>query len=209
MALYRDLDEMMHERGLSVDHTTLYRWVMHYAKELKKRAAWYGRTHGRSWFVDETYIKVKGKWRYLYRAINACGDTIDFYLSPRRDTKSARRFLAKALKVNKDWVPSKINTDQNPAYIQAIKSLKRSHEDYTDIKHRHIKYHNNRIESDHGKLKRLIKPMLGFKSMKSARATIAGFEVMRMFKKGQFDFWLEIKRKTEAAFVNELFEVYA
>ena len=111
--------------------------------------------------------------------------------------------------MNKDWVPSTINTDQNPAYIQSIKSLKQSHEDYTDIKHRRIKYHNNRIESDHGKLKRLIKPMLGFKSMKSARAIIAGFEVMCMFKNGQFNFWLKMKRKTEAEFIKELFEVYA
>ena len=144
----------MRERGLSVDHTTLYRWVMHYAKELKKRAAWYGRTHGRSWFVDETYIKVKGKWRYLYRVINGYGDTIDFYLSHRRNSKSARRFLAKALKVNKDWVPLTINTDQNPAYIQVVKSLKRSHDGYTDIKHRRIKYHNNRIRCEPWRAKR-------------------------------------------------------
>ena len=104
---YRDLEEMMEECGVSVDHTTIYRWVIKYSHELKKRARWYCRDHGFSWKVDETYIKVKGKWKYLYRAINKEGDTIDFYLSHTRNSAAAKRFLSKALKLDKYWIPSK------------------------------------------------------------------------------------------------------
>ena len=204
---YRDLEEMMKERSVVVDHTTLYRWVIKYAHELKKRSSWYARNHGFSWRVDETYVKVKGQWKYLYRAIDKHGDTIDFYLSHTRHTKAAKRFLSKALKVNKHWVPSKINTDQNPTYNQAIAELKVENEAYAHIFHRKVKYLNNRIESDHGKLKRLIKPMLGFKTMKSAYSTITGYEYMRMFKKGQFDFWMKFKNMTEAQFIGNFFDV--
>jgi len=206
---YRDLEEMMGERGISLSHTTIYRWVMKYSHELKKRARWYARDRGFSWRVDETYVKVKGKWKYLYRAIDKNGDTIDFYLSHTRNTGAAKRFLSKALKLNKHWVPSKINTDKNPAYNQAIAELKAENEAYAHIEHRKVKYLNNRVESDHGKLKRLIKPMLGFKTMKSANATIMVYEFMRMFKKGQFDFWMECKSMNEVQFFNSLFDVYA
>ena len=164
---------------------------------------------GFSWRVDESYVTVKGKWKYLYPAMDKDGDTIDFYLSHTRNTGATKRFLSKALKLNKDWVPSKINTDKNPAYNQAIAELKAENEDYAHIEHRKVKYLNNRVESDHGKLKRLIKPMLGFKTMKSANATITGYEFMRMFKKGQFDFWMECKSMNEVQFFNSLFEVYA
>ena len=97
---YRDLEEMMGERGVSVVHSTIYRWVIKYSHELKKRARWYCRDHGLSWRVDETYVKVKGKWKYLYRTITKDGDTIDFYLSHTRNTSAAKRFLNKALKIN-------------------------------------------------------------------------------------------------------------
>jgi transposase-like protein len=206
---YRDLEEMMEERGVSVDHTTIYRWVMKYAHELRKRSKWYCRNHSTSLRVDETYIKVKGQWKYLYRAIDKHGDTIDFYLSHTRNTKAAKRFLSKTLKTSKYWITAKINTDQNPAYNQAIAELKAENQSYAHIEHRKVKYLNNRLESDHGKLKRLIKPMLGFKSMKSANSSITGYEVMRMFKKGQFDSWMNAKAVNEAQFINELFEVYA
>jgi transposase-like protein len=206
---YRDLSEMMQERGLNVSHTTIYRWVMKYSRELRCRSQWYSRSHGASWQVDETYVKVKGKWKYLYRAITKSGDTVDFYLSHTRNSKAAKRFLSKALKVNKDWMPTVINTDKNSAYNQAIVDLNQSQSDYAQITHRKVKYLNNLIESDHGKLKRLIKPMLGFKTMKSANSMITGYEIMRMFKKGQFDFWLKMKSKNEAQFINELFGLYA
>ena len=208
---YRDLEEMMLERGITVDHSTLYRWVQEYAPEIEKRLRWYWKpTMGASWRVDETYVKVKGKWAYLYRALDKQGRTIDFYLSATRNTQAAKRFLGKALKSIKSWAhPQTINTDKAPAYGAALTQLKEEGRCSPDIVHRQVKYLNNRIESDHGKLKRLIKPTLGFKSMKTAYATLKGFEVMRMFKKGQFDAWLPEKTVLdEARLVYRNFGVY-
>lgn len=134
-------------------------------------------------------VKVKGQWVYLYRAIDEYGETIDFYLSSTRSTNAARRFQAKALKSIPAHSPPATNTDKNPTYSKAISALKREGKCSNDLKHRQAKYLNNIIEEDHGKLKRLIKPTLGFKSMKTAYATMKGFEVMRMFKKGKFHLW--------------------
>ena len=188
---YRDLEEMMLERGVEVDHTTLYRWIQQYAPEIEKRLRWHYRPClGESWRVDETYVKVKGKWKYLYRAITKRGKTLDFYLSSTRNAKAAKRFLGKILRRMKEYEkPVTINTDQAPSYVQAIRELKEEGLLNNHVFHRKVKYLNNIIEADHGKLKRLIKPTLGFKSMKTAFATIKGFEIMRMFKKGQLDMW--------------------
>ena len=188
---YRDLGEMLLERGVEVDHSTIYRWVQYYAPRLLDKLKWYWKpTLGYSWRVDETYIKVKGKWTYLYRALDKGGNTIDFYLSPTRNMNAARRFLGKALRSIPEYAhPKSINTDKNPTYASAIESLKAQGKISDNLKHRQVKYLNNLLESDHGKLKRLIKPTLGFKSMKTAYATIKGFELMRMFKKGQFKLW--------------------
>ncbi len=117
---YRDLEEMMGERGVAVDHTTLYRWVQRYAPELEKRTLWYQNRISFSWRVDETYIRVKSRWKYLYRAIDKEGKTLDFFLSDRRNAKAAKRFLAKTLRRSRDWKPRVINTDKNPAYGEAI-----------------------------------------------------------------------------------------
>lgn len=208
---YRDLEEMMLERGIEVDHTTLYRWVQHYAPELEKRLRWYWKpTLGYSWRVDETYIKVKGKWKYLYRAVDKYGATIDFYLSSTRNTKAAKRFLGKALKNLKSWeLPASINTDKAASYGAAISELKKEGKCPPDLIHRQVKYLNNIVESDHGKLKSLIKPTLGFKSMKTAYATIKGFEVMRIFKKGKFNGWMREKNVLgEVRLINENFGIY-
>lgn len=188
---YRDLEEMLMERGVEVDHSTIYRWVQYYAPKILDKLKWYWKPKlGESWRVDETYIKVKGKWTYLYRALDKSGNTIDFYLSSKRDTHAAKRFLSKALKsIPKYLHPMSINTDKNPTYGKAIKELKSEGQCPPDLEHRQVKYLNNIIESDHGKLKRIINPTLGFKSMRTASATIKGFEVMRMFKKGRFDLW--------------------
>jgi transposase-like protein len=188
---YRDLEEMLLERGVEVDHSTIYRWVQYYAPKILDKLKWYWKRQlGLSWRVDETYIKVKGKGVYLYRAIDKFGNTIDFYLSSTRNTSAAKRFLGKALKSVPNYChPLSINTDKNAAYIGAIKQLKKEGKCHQNLEHRQIKYLNNRLESDHGKLKRLIKPTLGFKSMKTAYATIKRFEVMRMFKKGRFEMW--------------------
>jgi IS6 family transposase len=130
------------------------------------------------------------QWKYLYRALDSQGNTIDFYLSSTRNTQAAKRFLSKALRRFKDWEkPRSINTDKAPAYTTAIKELKEAGICPPDVEHKQVKHLNNIIEADHGKLKRLIKPSLGFKSMKTAYATIKGFELMRMFKKGQLKPW--------------------
>ncbi len=188
---YRELEEMMLERGFEVDHTTIYRWVQRYAPEMEKRLRYFWKpTRGLSWRADETYIKVKGQWKYLYRAVDKRGHTIDFYLSHRRSLRAAKTFLAKALNGFKDWErPATINTDKAPAYEGALKDLKLQGKCCPRLHHRQVKYLNNTVEADHGKLKRLIKPTLGFKSMKTAYATIKGFEVMRMFRKGQLNPW--------------------
>ncbi len=185
---YRELEEMMKERGVDVDHSTIYRWVQRYAPEIEKRLRPYWRRAGfrQSWRVDETYIKVKGKWTYFYRAVDSEGNTIDYYLSHTRNAKAAKRFLGKALGGFKEWEkPRVINTDKAAAYGPAITELKNAGKCPTDTEHRQVKYLNNIVEADHGKLKRLIKPTLGFKSMKTAYATIKGFEVMQALKNKQ------------------------
>ena len=145
---------------------------------------------GYSWQVDETYVKIRRKWAYLYRVIDNCGHTIDLYLSPIRNAQAAKRFLGKALKSIKSWLyPSTINTDKASAYSAAITELKAEGKCPPDILHRQVKYLNNMIEADYGKIKPLINPVRGFKSMKMAYATIKGFELMRMFKKGQMEAW--------------------
>ena len=113
---YRDLEEMMAERGVGVDYSTLYRWVQCYAPELEKRVRWYQGYRSPSWRVDETYVRVGGKWKYLFRAVDKQGRLIDFMLSDRRNTKAARRFLAKALKVMRNWPPVSITTDELGSY---------------------------------------------------------------------------------------------
>jgi len=209
---YRDLEEMMVERGVEVDHSTLFRWVQQYAPEIEKRMRWYnGSGLGESWQVDETYVKVKGKWKYLYRAITKSGKTLDFYLSHTRNAKAAKRFLGKILRKMKEYEkPATINTDKAPSYDRAIRELKEEGLLNDKVFHRKVKYLNNRIEADHGKLKRLIKPTLGFKSMKTAYATIKGFEVMRMFKKGQFDIWThDLGLKGEIRLIERQFDIYS
>jgi transposase-like protein len=184
---YRDLEQMMAERGVPVDHTTIYRWVQAYAPELEKRLRWqWRRPHSLKRRVDETYIKVRGAWAYLYRALDKQGNTIDFYLSPTRNTKAAKRFLGRALKgLRVGDQPSSINTDKAPTYAAAIAALKVEGKCPQDVRHRQVKYLNNIIESDHGKLKQLIRPVRGFKSIRTAAATIKGFEVMRARRLGQ------------------------
>ena len=125
---YRDLEEMMAERGVAVDHVTLCRWVQRYAPELEKRVRWYQGYRSSSWRVDETYVRVGGKWKYLFRAVDKHGRLIDFMLSDRRNTKAARRFLAKALKVMRNWPPVSITTDKLGSYPDALRRLQRDGE---------------------------------------------------------------------------------
>ena len=174
----------------------------------RKRLRWqWRRPQSTSWRVDETYVKVRGKWTYLYRAVDKEGNTIDFCLSPTRNAKAAKRFLGKALNGWKAWEkPKVINTDKAPTYAIAISELKAAGKCPQDTVHQQVKYLNNVIEADHGKLKQLIRPVRGFKTLKTAYATIMGFEVMRALRKGQaalFNFTQDIRgeaRLVERAF---------
>jgi IS6 family transposase len=181
---YRDLAEMMQERGVDVDPSTLFRWVQRYAPEIEKRIRQYQGSRSGSWRVDETYVRVGGQWKYLFRAVDKHGQLIDFMLSSRRDTGAAYRFLRKALKTMSDWPPSSITTDKLASYPKAIRRLQSEGMLSRDVEHRTSKYLNNIIEADHGALKRLTRPTRGFQRMKTASATLKGFEVMRMIRRG-------------------------
>jgi transposase-like protein len=178
---YRQLEEMMGERGVAVDHSTLNRWVIKYAPEFEKQFRCRRRPVGGSWRLDETYVKIKGKWAYLYRAVDKEGHTIDFLLTPQRDRASAEAFLHKAIRTQ--GLPEKITIDRSGSNTAAIKRYNKAHK--TAIIIRHSKYLNNLIEQDQRAVKRLTRPMLGFKSFWAARCTIAGLEVMHAIRKGQ------------------------
>ncbi len=182
---YRDLEEMMAERGLGVDHTTIYRWVQSYAPELEKRCRPHLNMTNDSWRVDETYIKVKGKWMYLYRAVDSAGNTLEFRLSQTRDTQAAKRFFSKALGACHTTTPRVINVDKNPAYPKALDELKREGTLPQSCALRPVKYLNNLIEQDHRFIKRRVKPGLGFYSFQTAWRTLRGYETMHMIRKGQ------------------------
>ncbi len=205
---YRDLTEMMQERGVEVDPSTIMRRVHRYAPELEKRVRAYQGYGSTSWRVDETYVKVGGRWKYLFRAVDKHGQLIDFMLSERRNTCAAHRFLSKAVTTMRNWPPTSITTDKLPSYPQAIERLKHDGQLSEDTRHRTSKYLNNIIEADHGALKRVIRPTRGFQTMKTATATIKGFEIMRMIRRGHC---LTCKPgvRNEIQFVNRLFQVAA
>jgi transposase, IS6 family len=182
---YRDLERMLADRGVHVDHTTLFRWIQSYAPELNKRIRPHLRTTNGSWRVDETYIRVKGEWVYLYRAVDATGQTIDFLLSAKRDAAAARQFFRKALKQPHTVNPRTITVDKNAAYPIAIKLMKRDEKLWRFAKLRQVKFLNNIVEQDHRRIKRLVRPGLGFKSFDTAARTISGYEIMAMVRKGQ------------------------
>ena len=179
--IYRDIEELMHVRGFSVDHSTINRWVLHYSPQLEAAFRRKKKRVGNRWRMDESYIKVKGQWTYYYRAVDKQGQTIDFLLTARRDTKAALRFLKKAIAQN--GKPSLVNIDQSGANTAGLKQVNRDNK--TRIKIRQCKYLNNIIEQDHRRIKRLTRSMLGFKNFYAAQRTLAGIEVMAMIKKGQ------------------------
>ncbi|VFU16647.1 IS6 family transposase [Methylocella tundrae] len=178
---YRQLEEMMEERGVEVDHSTLNRWVVKYAPLLDQQSRARKRSVGSSWRLDETYVKVKGSWKYLYRAVDNAGATVDFLLTAKRDRNAALRFLRKA--IGHHGVPKKITIDKSGANTAAIESSNAEHE--ADIEIRRIKYLNNIVEQDHRAVKRVVRPMMGFKSFRSAAPTLAGVELLHMIRKGQ------------------------
>jgi transposase-like protein len=181
---YRDLAEMVEESGVAVDPSTIFRWVQRYAPEIEKRVCQYQGFRSGSWRVDDTYVRVGGRWKYLFRAVDKFGQLIASMLAERRDTGAAYRFLRKALKMMSDHPPRSITTDRLASYPKAIRRLQSEGLLPKDVEHRTSKYLNNIIEADHGALKRLIRPTRGFQRMKTASATTGGFEVLHMIRRG-------------------------
>jgi putative transposase len=179
----RNLEEMMAERGVAVDHATVHRWS---GKILPVLAAVFRRRKrpvGSSWRVDETSIRVSGQWKYLYRAVDKLGQTVDFVLTARRDLAAARRFFERAIDLHD--APEKITIDKSGANTAAVHSLVA--DSGLSIELRQSKYLNNLVEQDHRAIKRRVRPMLGFKDFHSAGRLIAGIETMHMILKGQLD----------------------
>jgi IS6 family transposase len=176
---------MMQERGVEVDHSTINRWVLKYTPELDKRIRPYLKQTNGSWRVDETYIKIKGMWKYLYRAVDSEGNTLDFMLSAKRDSKAAERFFRKVLKAGRTQAPQVINVDKNAAYPVAIDALKAEETIAGETELRQNKYLNNIVEQDYRHIKRIVRPMMGLKTFNSARRTLRGIEAMNMIRKGQ------------------------
>ena len=188
----RQLEEMMAERGVEVDHTTVHRWAIKMLPVLALMLRRRKRAVGLSWRMDETYVLVGGQWKYLYRAVDKAGQTIDFLLRAHRDYAAARHFFERAIDLH--GVPEKITIDKSGANTAAIVGIRT--DSGADIEMRQSKYLNNLIEQDHRAVKRIVRPRLGFKTFRCARAVIAGIETMHMIKKNQLG---ELKERASSA----------
>jgi len=176
---------------------------------LEKRCRPHLHSTNDSWRVDETYIEVKGEWKYLYRAVDSKGNTLDFLLTAHRDSQAAKRFLRKALKAVHNQEPRVINVDKNAAYPKAIDELKEKKELSESVELRQNKYLNNRVEQDHRFIKRLVKPGMGFGSFNTARRTLKGYEIMNMLRKGQVKKVEKGAVRERVKFIAEIFGVAA
>jgi transposase-like protein len=177
---YRDVEELLAERGIEVDHVTVYRWVQRFTPLLADAARFTRHSPGDRWFVDETYVKVDGVWRYVYRAVDQHGQVIDVLLSARRDAAAARRFFTRALRTLK-VIPSEVVTDAAPVYPGVLDEL------IPSAWHHVEQYANNRIEADHSQLKRRLRPMRGLQTDRTAQVVIAGHALVQNLRRGQYD----------------------
>jgi transposase-like protein len=176
---------MMCERGLSVDHTTVWRWVQRYAPEINKRIRPHLKLTGASYRVDETYIKVGKQCKYLYRAVDREGNTIEFMLSAKRDVSAAKRFFKKMMRADHRRLPFMISVDKNGVYPEAFTTSQKEKVLPHDCKLRRVKYLNNIIEQDHRFIKKRVRACLGYRSFDTAERTIQGVEAVNMMRKGQ------------------------
>ena len=196
----RHLEEMMAERGIAVDHSTVHRWAIKLLPALEKAFRRCKRAVGKSWRMDETYVKVRGEWKYLYRAVDREGNTVDFLLRARRNKAAAQRYFEKSIQQN--GVPETVTIDKSGANLAALHAVNAERD--TPIKIRQVKYLNNVVEQDHRAIKRIIRPMLGFKDFRCARVILSGIEIMHMISKGQMKHTGKIKPSSACQFYSLL-----
>ena len=194
---YRHLEEMMQERGVFVGHSSINRWAIRFLPLLGKVFCKHKRPVGGSWRMDESYIKIKGVWKYLYRAVDKEGKTVDFLLTAKRDKAAAMRFFDRAMKAN--GVPEKVTMDKIGANKAAMDEINGRGEARVIV--RHVKYLNNIMEQAHRAIKRVTKPMLNFKPFRAAKSILAGIELMHMIRKGQ----LLLKGGIELSFADQFY----
>jgi transposase-like protein len=193
---YRDVEELLAERGITVDHVTIYRWVQTFTAEFIEAARPARHTTGDRCFLDETYVKVAGRWTYLYRAIDQYGQVIDVLVSQRRDAHAARTFFARALTHGPS--PVEVTTDRAPVYPRVIDELA--------IAARHVleQYANNKVEADHGRLKARLRPMRGLKKLRSLRTVAAGHAFVQNLRRGHYEITVDarVHDRVQAAFTD-------
>jgi transposase-like protein len=206
---YRDVEEMMRERGLDVDHSTVFRWVQRYAPDINKRMRQHLRMSGTSYRVDETYIRVGKTCKYLYRAVDKEGQTIEFMLSAKRDVSAAKRFFKKMMRADHRRLPFSISVDKNAAYPEAFSCSQEELIVPKDCKLRRVKYLNNVIEQDHRLIKKKVRASQCFKSFYTAERTLEGIEAVNMIRKGQVRRLAGSDSQGQAKFVESLFGIAA
>ena len=188
---YRDVEELLVERGVEVDHVTVFRWVQRFTPLLVDAARPCRHAVGDRWFVDETYVKVGGRWRYVYRAVDQYGQIIDVYVSERRDARAARRFFAAALSAH--GIPSEVVTDRAPTLLVVVDEL------IPSAFHDTEQYANNRIEADHGRLKARLRPMRGLKRVRTAKVIFRGHAFMQNVRRGHYELGVDARRHRHVA----------
>jgi transposase-like protein len=181
---YRDVEELLAERGIDVDHVTIYRWVQTFTPEFIDAARPARHATGDRWFVDETYVKVAGRWTYLYRAVDQHGQVIDVLVSERRDRRAARAFFTRAL--GSGLAPVEVTTDRAPVYPRVIDELAPS------ARHVLEQYANNVVEADHGRLKSRLRPMCGLKTIRSLRTVAAGHAFVQNLRRGHYESTVDV-----------------
>ncbi|HEY9403341.1 MAG TPA: IS6 family transposase [Pyrinomonadaceae bacterium] len=206
---YRDVEEMMRERGLDVDHSPVFRWVQRYAPEINKRIRPHLKMSGTSYRVDETYIKVGKQCKDLYRAVDKQGHTVEFMLSAKRDVLAAKRFFKKMMRAEHRRLPFSIPVDKNAAYPEAFSLSQEERVVPQDCRLRRVKYLNNVTEQDHRFIKKKVRASQCFKRFHSAERTLEGIEAMNMMRKGQVKRLSGSDAQGQAKFVTSLFQIAA
>src|ERR687891_1362357 len=204
---YLHVSELLGERGLFVDASCVWRWVQAYAPEINKRCRPHLKATDKSYRIDETYIKVKGKDRYLYRAVGSTGQTIDFLLTARRDKESAKRFFRKVFSAEENPMARVLNVDKNPAYPAAVRALKAEGTLPARVRLRQCRYLNNVVEQDHRTVKKRVWLAKGYGSVQSAWRTLQGIETMHMIRKGRVRGLVKGDALGQALFIGELFGI--